>query len=1242
MSQVMNFVLTGRDGLSRVLNGAGDSADRLGRRLMAMSINGDAAVRRFTTSTTSRLAGMQRDTDAGGKALDALKKSALSLAPAAIPAAASLVPIAAGAGAVAVALGVMGAVMGPQIAKLGEAAEAEKRYQDAVEKSGARSEAAITAQREYAESVAKLPPETRRAAAAVGVLKDDYQDLSDSLAGDTMGPFTKGVALVNALLPKTRGLVKGTSAEADRFVTLIGGAMATPGLDAANRRFTDFTTNTLSRANDKAVSFLRNLSNGGGGEAGGRVRQFMDWARAQGPTVASILQNVGSAAMNVLQAGSEVGVGMLQVLDVLASVVAAVPPGAISTLLQLAVAIKIVNLAAAGSAAARTALIGFTGQLIAMRAAAAGAPGRLSAVTAAIGAMSRGGKIALAGTGIGLLVIALAQLQGIGKKAPPDVDKLTTSLGNLARTGQVSGEAARSYGADLGGLADSLRTLARPSNAEGVQQWLTQLIGMDSTPVKNAKEDIDGADKALANLVKGGHSDLAAAAFDRIAASMRKDGMTSKELRSEMGDYRSALADQKFEQQLAAESMGLFGQQALAVQTKLDAQKRSTDGLRQSIIALNEVNRLALDGRAGMEAAIDNAAKLTRKHANSLRMVRGELDLNGPKAREASAALTELARKTEGSVTAARESGRSWSYAKGQYDRGRAALIRSADAMGLSRAQAVRLANQILKTPSKTAYLRGNLQDLQAKLAAARAKLKSVPDSRKAQVRAEIAQLLEKIRMAKGAIASVKGKTVGIGVYTTNYIKTVKSGSNISPYIRRPKGATGGYYTGSDFAHRGKGYAGGGLVDGPGTGTSDSVFAPWLSAKEFVVNAAQTAKHLPLLRAINDGRFRMGSLTGTGGVGAAVGHGLAGGIDASHGLIAKASRALAAVVITGMRDELQIASPSKRTKALAGDVGKGLISGMTGSRDKIKATSKDLAKDIWSAFTGSKDNRLVAYVNRHTKTLLSLASKRDKIAATMKRAKEFAESTRVGAKKSASLGGMFEGDEQVTASGINSKIQQRLAKMKTFSSYIKTLAKRGLNKTMLREILEMGPEEGYAYASALAGSSSKLLREINSTQYKINDQAESLGRSGADALYDSGRNAGKGFLKGLASQQSAIEKQMLKIARGMDKAIRKALGIRSPSTVMEQIGRYSTEGLARGLTDRMPILNTALDAVAGRIGGIYPIFSRPALRDGVGRGGLVVNVAIGNAMDPVAVAREFEKVLIKHGRANGLKVQFAS
>lgn len=54
----------------------------------------------------------------------------------------------------------------------------------------------------------------------------------------------------------------------------------------------------------------------------------------------------------------------------------------------------------------------------------------------------------------------------------------------------------------------------------------------------------------------------------------------------------------------------------------------------------------------------------------------------------------------------------------------------------------------------------------------------------------------------------------------------------------------------------GSGHARGGIISGPGSSTSDSVPA-WLSNGEFVVNAAATAEHRPLLEAINN-RFASG------------------------------------------------------------------------------------------------------------------------------------------------------------------------------------------------------------------------------------------------------------------------------------------------------------------------------------------------------------------------------------------------
>lgn len=58
------------------------------------------------------------------------------------------------------------------------------------------------------------------------------------------------------------------------------------------------------------------------------------------------------------------------------------------------------------------------------------------------------------------------------------------------------------------------------------------------------------------------------------------------------------------------------------------------------------------------------------------------------------------------------------------------------------------------------------------------------------------------------------------------------------------------------------GHASGGLITGPGTGTSDSIPA-MLSNGEFVMTAAATSKYLPLLQQLNANRFASGGLVGS-------------------------------------------------------------------------------------------------------------------------------------------------------------------------------------------------------------------------------------------------------------------------------------------------------------------------------------------------------------------------------------------
>jgi chorismate mutase len=1242
----LDFTLVGRDQLSRVLDRAGDASNRLGRRLVTMSIDSDAAVRRFTNNASRNLAGLRRDNQAGAKAIGELGKATLMLAPAAIPAAASLAPIAAGAGAVAVALGVMGAALGPQISKLGEASDAQKKYEDAVAKSGASSKEAVTAQQEYLRLVGRMPEPTRRAAAAVALLKDDYEAWSDSLAGDTMAPFTKGVAVVNSLLPKTRDLVKGTSAEADRFMTIIGGEMASPGLDRLNSKFTTFAQSTLRKANDELVHLLR-VS--GSGQVGSNAREFMDWARAQGPTVAGVLSSVSTALVHVLEAGSDVGVGLLQVVEVLAKLVSAVPPGAIALFLQLALALKLTKAAALGLVAARTALAGFGASLVAMNTAAAAAPGRLAAVRAAVAALSRTTKVALAGTGIGLLVLALGELASMGQSASPDVDKLTSSLRQLGATGKATGEAAKAFGSDLDGLHDKVSALTDPSNAEKVQQFLVGWTSWDSTPVKDAKANLDSVDKALASLVSSGQSDLAAQALKRLTAEYGKGGRDTKAFTKELGDYQSALADAKFEQELAAASMGLFGAQAQKTQAALAAQKASADGLRQSLQALNDTQRAGLGGMIGFEAAVDAAAKAATENAGALDMAGGKLNLSGEKARAAATALQDLASKTDEAAASARESGSSWETVNGIYSRGRDALIKNAQAMGLSRDEAAQLADQILKIPNKTAKVDMATEDAKRDLEAFNAKVKKSPGSKsvtlttlskaaeqilesfglkvkrlpngKVTVSAKTGTALSGIRSIASAVAGLRSKSITITTNKVTKFSTQGTSSKVAPAHR-------------DYAAGGLvvGFPGGGPVSGPGTSTSDSIPA-MLSDGEFVINAKSTAKYRSLIEAINTGR--LGGGVGMPGAGAAVAAGLASGMTGAAGSVDSAARMMAAAVVTGVKAELQIASPSKKTKALAQDVGKGFISGLTGSRDKIKSVSADLAKDIKTAFTGKKESSLLKMVDKQTKRLLDAASKRDKVAAKIAEAKAYAADVTKTARDQAGLSNLGMEPGEVSAGSIKGGLAQKLAQIKQFTKYIGVLAKRGLNKGLIRQILNMGPEAGYAYANALAGADKATFSQINKTQAAIDKETTKLGMSGADILYDSGKNAGKGFLKGLEGQKKSIENLMLDIAKGMQKSIKKALGIKSPSTVMAKLGAFSTEGLARGLVDGMPALDRSLAAVSGRVSGIQPVLGRAAVA-GRGAGGTVIHIHVdGAVVDNLGFARAARQALLELKRAQG-------
>ncbi len=283
----------------------------------------------------------------------------------------------------------------------------------------------------------------------------------------------------------------------------------------------------------------------------------------------------------------------------------------------------------------------------------------------------------------------------------------------------------------------------------------------------------------------------------------------------------------------------------------------------------------------------------------------------------------------------------------------------------------------------------------------------------------------------------------------------------------------------------------------------------------------------------------------------------------------------------------QVAAAAKRVTEgvikIGREIGVGFIKGLTGTASQIKSTTTKLANDIAAAFKGVRtnvDDRLITLVQTSNQRLQKLAVQRDAIAKKIADANKFAADTTAAALSAFSVQSLSQGRDEVNTDTLLDGLRRGIRQVQRFNAQVQALAKRGLNKSLLEQILGLGPEKGAQLAQSLTEADKATFARINALQKQLTTASNKLGRTGADALFDSGKAAGKGFLAGIKSEQRAIEKLMLDIAKGMQRAIRRALDIRSPSHVFAQIGAMTGAGLQVGLLGQLGALQNAARAAA--------------------------------------------------------------
>jgi hypothetical protein len=728
---------------------------------------------------TSALRGLGAGRGGSGRGADFGLGSLIPLASAAVPLVAgltanlsSLVGMFAATGGAATAFGI---ALAGQVQDLSEVADAEKKYQEAVRDHGQASAEAIQAQLAYQRVLATMPPETQKAAVALSRLKSTFGDWSDDMSGFTMQPLTKGFTVLEQLIPRLSPEVASFSGQMDRLMDVAGGAISTPGFDAFTDKVAALTDQQLDEFTDQVIHLLRVVSQGDADA--GVVGQILAYMRENGPEAREAIEAIGDAVGNLAQGAAEAGPTMLTLVTAAARLVAALPPELVAIILQAATALKLLQLSGAGLAAlavtvgrVRTSILGLAG-------ASAAAGGGLAGLRAAFLALGTAAKASVIVAGIALAAAAVGKLMEVGRAAPPDIDKLTTSLGKLGKSGKTTGEMARVFGKDMDDLYDKVRNITDPATVDNIQNGLVKVFSlgmMDSTPSQEAREALDSIDEGLTNLVKSGKADLAAAALERMQAAYGKGGKDVSEFTGQMDRYTAAVEDMKFEQELAAASMGVFGRAALDTKAKLDAQKTSADGLRQSIVALNDVNRAAGSAMSAFEQSLDDVSAAVKGNEKALSIRNGELDRGSQKARDAERVLMDLASNTDAAATAAREQGKSWEYVNGIYSRGQKAFIEAADAMGLNRDQAEALANTYLKIPDKKSMsVEMRTEDAVAGLDQVIAAIKATPDAKSVTVSTLNAEAIKALEAVGYKVTTLPDGSVTVSAATGTAITNI-------------------------------------------------------------------------------------------------------------------------------------------------------------------------------------------------------------------------------------------------------------------------------------------------------------------------------------------------------------------------------------------------------------------------------------------------------------------------------------
>jgi tape measure domain-containing protein len=366
--------------------------------------------------------------------------------------------------------------------------------------------------------------------------------------------------------------------------------------------------------------------------------------------------------------------------------------------------------------------------------------------------------------------------------------------------------------------------------------------------------------------------------------------------------------------------------------------------------------------------------------------------------------------------------------------------------------------------------------------------------------------------------------------------------------------------------------------------------------------------------AINKNSAAMGRAGGN--LAGAIVTGMIKGMANGIGGVVNAANNLAKSAIDAAEKKLHINSPSKDFIKIGQSVDEGFATGIDGDSAKVKTAVTNLANSLITGMNNSASTidslktKLAKLTSARTKDRVEINATNKALAQAEKEHKAesaaYTELTKTLKPQQTALGKLGDQydalttkittaqqtltDAQKTLSDFNTQItqqyetlpdiaadtsvgsyisalQQQITDTTSLATTLQQLRKMGLNDDTYKQLLAGGVADLPAAQSILSGGQAAI-DQVNALDKQLDAAATAMGKTASTALYQAAVDAAAGIVKGLQNQQAAIQKQMDKIADAMVAAIKKKLGIKSPSRVLAEVGAFGGQGFVDGLDSK--------------------------------------------------------------------------